>query len=295
MHISVLSKEIIDLLDLKDGDVFIDGTLGLGGHTKDLLDKHNGNLKVFAFDLDGESIDLAQKKLSDAGYKIQVFQRNFKDMKSVLNQNNVEGVDGILLDLGFNSYQMDHSSRGLSFQKNEPLKMTLSNDETLITAKVVVNEWSEDTLKSIIRTFGEERYAGRIASAIVRAREEREIETTQDLVEIIEHVVPESYKRQRIHPATRTFQALRIVVNQEMENLEKGLRDGFEILNKDGKMAIISFHSLEDRMVKRFFREKAQEGFGELITKKPIVATEEETRENPRSRSAKLRIIKKVK
>jgi 16S rRNA (cytosine1402-N4)-methyltransferase len=205
-------------------------------------------------------------------------------------------VDRILLDLGLSSFQLDDGGRGFTFRKDEPLLMTMKKnpDENDLTAMDIVNTWEEKTIADIIYGFGEEKYSRKIAKAIVESREQKKIKTTFDLVEIIEKSVGHLYKKSKIHPATKTFQALRIATNAELTNLEMFIKKSFERLSRGGRIAIITFHSLEDRIVKRSFVELKQKGYAELITKKPIVPTVEETKSNPRARSSKLRIIEKI-
>jgi 16S rRNA (cytosine1402-N4)-methyltransferase len=207
----------------------------------------------------------------------------------------VAHADKILLDIGLSSNQFEQSARGFSFQKDEPLIMSFKKDlkETDLTAREIVNTWDEVNIQTILEGYGEEQFAWKIAKAIVARRQENPIETTFDLVEIIKLATPKFYHHKKIHPATKTFQALRITVNDEIESLKEGVSKGFNILNRGGRMAIISFHSLEDRIVKQFFKDKQTKDEGMLITKRPIVPTEEEIKENPRSRSAKLRVIQK--
>lgn len=274
MHKSVLLHESIDALNLSSKKVFVDATYGGGGHTKEVLKKFP-KIKAITIDRDSET-----------GADIT---GSFADIDKLLNTTR---PDAILLDLGISSDQLETSGRGFSFQKDEPLDMRMG--KTGLTAADILNSFDEDALELILRGFGEEKYSYRIAKEIVRSRELRPFRTTGDLVQAIESVVPMGYKRGRINPATRTFQALRIAVNEELTALESGLQNGFEILNKNGRFAVISFHSLEDRLVKNFFREKAKSGEGKLINKKPIVPSEEEIMDNPRARSAKLRILEKI-
>jgi 16S rRNA (cytosine1402-N4)-methyltransferase len=205
-------------------------------------------------------------------------------------------VDRILLDIGLSSNQFEDSGRGFSFQKDEPLIMSFKKDlkETDLTAKEILNTWDRENIEAILKGYGEEQFAWKISKAIVERREQKPIETTFELVDIVKSATPKFYHHRKIHPATKTFQALRITVNDEIESLKDGINKGFNILNKDGRIAVISFHSLEDRIVKQFFREMEDSGVGKRITKKPILPSEEEIRENPRSRSAKLRILEKI-
>lgn len=296
MHKTVLLKESIDALNLKPGAVFVDGTLGGAGHSREVCERFGKTVSIFAFDLDSDAIDSAREKFAESNCNINLFQDNFKNMDKALDESGVPGAHGILLDLGYSSDQLESSGRGLSFQKDEPLQMTLKKNISGadFTAADIVNTWDEEDIANVIYAYGEERFARRIAREIVAAREKAPINTTTDLVNIITNAVPVFYRRGRINPATKTFQALRIVVNDELGNLQTVLQKGFEKLVPDGRFAVISFHSLEDRIVKNFFKDMDRVGQGQIITKKPIIPSAEEIRENPRSRSAKLRVIKKI-
>ena len=294
-HIPVLLEESIRGLNLKKGNIFVDGTLGGGGHSNYVCQKYNNQVKVIGIEVDEQIIKEAEKILKDCNVQIQ--RSNFQDLDKVLNKLGVEEIDAILLDLGLNSYQLDESGRGFSFQRDEPLLMTMKKDisDDDLTAKLIINEWSEDSLKDIFYGYGEERFAKVIAHKIVELREEKEIETTFDLVDIIKKAIPVWYQKKKgIHYATKTFQAIRIAVNDELRILEKGLEIGFKYLKNNGRLVVISFHSLVDRLVTRFFTEKSKEKIAILITKKPISPGQEEIQKNPRSRSAKLRILEKI-
>ncbi|MFA6251527.1 MAG: 16S rRNA (cytosine(1402)-N(4))-methyltransferase RsmH [Candidatus Paceibacterota bacterium] len=296
-HISVLLSESIDGLEIKPGEIIVDGTLGGGGHTLEIIRRLGNKVKIICLDLDTDAIRRA-KKLIDKTLGDVVYQTaGFQDIEQVLDGLKIKNVDKILLDLGLSSFQLEEGDRGFTFSKDEPLLMTMkknpnSND---LTAYEIVNTWGEESLADIIYGFGEEKYSRKIARAIVEAREEKEIKTTFDLNEIIEKTVGKFYRGKKIHPSTRTFQALRIATNSELINLEKVIQKGFERLSIRGRMAIISFHSLEDRIVKKAFLKLKQEGCANIITKKPIVPSDEEIKLNPRSRSAKLRLIEKTK
>lgn len=294
MHISVLLHESIDGLELKDGDIVFDGTFGGGGHTRAMLAKGK-NIKVIATDLDSDAIAKGQELVGEYPGQLILENDTFANIASILEKHNIDGVDKVLLDLGWSSNQLESSARGLSFQKDEPLVMTLKKEvaENDVTAEMIVNEWGEDTIADILFGFGEEKYARRIARVICEQRQIKPIKTTHELVAIIQRAVPPNYRFGKIHPATRTFQALRIAVNRELEVLEMVLSETWKVLKPEGRMAVISFHSLEDRIVKRFFREVAKETEAQILTKRPLTADMEETSMNPRSRSAKLRIIKK--
>ncbi len=294
MHISVLLHESIDGLDIHPGDVYLDGTLGSAGHAKRALDAMQGRaLTIVGLDRDLDALERSRKVLEGAEH-LFLKQASYGDLDHVLDELNIPKVDRIMLDLGISSDQFETSGRGFTFKKDEPLLMTMAKhpEPDDLTARYIVNRWEENSIADIIYGYGEERYARRIARAIVTYREKKAIETTTELVEIISGAVPAMYRRGRLHPATRTFQALRIAVNDELNTLKDGLRKGFDRLGSGGRMAVISFHSLEDRIVKHFYKEKAGEG-ALIVTKKPITPSEEELRANPRARSAKLRIIEK--
>ena len=295
MHKTVLLHESVDALALKKGGIFIDCTVGAGGHTEEICNRAGEEVKVVALDLDQDALDRSKERLDSLNCNIDFKLSNFRDFDKVLEDSGIEKVDGFLLDLGFSSYQIEDSGRGFSFRKDEPLAMTLKKDitESDITAELIVNHWSEESIANILYGYGNERFSRRIAREIVLTREKNPIKTTTELVEVILKAVPFFYKKGRIHPATKTFQALRIAVNDELGALEEFLGKGFDHLNPDGRMAVISFHSLEDRIVKNFFKKKKEENEALILTKKPIIPSEEELRENPRSRSAKLRVLQK--
>lgn len=288
-HKTVLLNETIEGLNLKNGSVVLDGTFGGGGHSLEIC-KRFPKTRVIALDQDKG----ARGKSLVGSCNITLKTENFRNLDKALDKEKIEKVDGIILDLGLSTDQLESSGRGFSFMRNEPLLMTMKENPSSedLTAQDIVNDWTEESLEKIIYGYGEEKFSKKIARAIVSARENKKISTTFDLVEIIKNAVPGAYRRGKIHFATRTFQALRIAVNDELGALEEALHKGWERLGKRGRMAVISFHSLEDRIVKRFFKEKGK-GEGILINKKPIIPTQEEVKNNPRSRSAKLRIIEK--
>ncbi len=298
-HIPVLLHETIQGLAVKDGDILLDGTLGGAGHAVELI-KGKQKITLIGLDADGDALARARKKIADyaeeSDVKIILEKTNFRNIDEVLKKYDIERIDKVLLDLGLGSHTYE-SGRGFSFLKDEPLVMTLDNEATSeksVTAYTVVNEWSEETLADIIYGFGEERYAYRIARGIVHARDKKPIETTKELSDIVTHSVPFFYRHGKIHPATKTFQAIRIAVNDELNALKDALEQAWKHLGSQGRMAVISFHSLEDRIVKTFFLSKEKEGSGKNLSKKPLTPTDEEIQENPRSRSAKLRIIEKM-
>lgn len=308
-HISVLFNECIDGLNLKRGQKIVDCTLGGAGHSKEILKHVAGDGQLISFDLDPASIKNANKVLADykEGKDYILINDNFVNFKNDLNQINIEKVDGVLMDLGLSSYELDDDSKGFSFNSNGPLDMSFSGKEPK-NAQYIVNNYSVNDLTRIFRDYGEEKLAYKIAVEINKARKEKEINTTQDLVEIVLKVKPRRAK-DKIHPATQIFQALRIEVNHELENLEKVLPDIIDSLNPGGRLAIITFHSLEDRIVKQFFKRESTDCLCDseipvcichhkksikLINKKPIIPSEEELKRNPRARSSKLRIIEKI-
>lgn len=295
-HIPVLLHETIDLLDPKAGDVVVDCTFNRAGHSLHLARKIGRSGVLVGFDLDHVALLEGRKVLEEnltETPNIILCETNFRHIASVLKENAVSEVHVLMADLGLSSQELDESGRGFSFQKDEPLTMTLSSREgQLITAYDVVNHWSQETLQQIIRSFSDESFAGRIARNIVEAREKKPIATTKELADIIFHSVPSLYKRGRIHPATKTFQAIRMAVNDEVGALEELLSSLPKVVQKDGRVAFISFHSIEDRLVKNYFKDNKNDWVP--ITKKPITPTGEEEKSNPRSRSAKLRVYKKL-
>ncbi len=299
VHTTVLLNETIEGLNLdrnnKKGGVIVDATFGGGGHSKNILEKYP-EVRIIALDQDKGAFNKAKDKFKNTKKRITFVNINFRDIDEAVKKEGEDKVDGIIFDLGLSRDQLENSGRGFSFMKDEPLLMTMKENPRPedLTALEIVNDWGEKSLADIIYGYGEERFSRKIASAIVEARKKKKIQTTMDLAKIIESSVPSSYKRGKINPATKTFQALRITVNDELGALEAGIRKGFNILKKGGRMSVISFHSLEDRIVKKFFREKEKEGEVRLINKKPIIPKEEELNENRRSRSAKLRILEKL-
>ncbi len=296
MHISVLRDESIDGLMIRSGDIIVDGTLGGGGHTFEILRRFGSGVKLICLDLDKDAIDRAKVLIGELPHDASFHTIGFQDLDKVLAELNIPHVDRILLDLGISSFQLEEAGRGFSFLKDEPLLMTMKKNPSAsdLTAVDIVNTWDEKTLADIIYGFGEEKYSRKIAKAIILARKEKKIETTFDLVSIIDNAVGKSYRGMKIHPSTRTFQALRIATNSELTNLEAVIEKGFSKLSINGRMAIITFHSLEDRIVKRAFVALKQKGYAKIITKKPIIPASDEIRSNPRARSSKLRIIEKI-
>ena len=291
IHKTVLLNETIEGLNLQPKSVVMDCTFGGGGHSAEICKRYSG-VKIIALDQDKSAFSKAKNKFEGLNCNITFVNTNFKDLDKAESKE----VDGIIFDLGLSSDQLENSGRGFSFMKDEPLLMTMKENPRAedLTASDVVNSWGEKSLADIIYGYGEERFSRRIAKGIVDARQKKEIKTTFELVKIIGDCVPATYRRGRIHFATRTFQALRIAVNDELGVLKIGLEKGFKLLKVGGRMSVISFHSLEDRVVKKFYKEMEREGFAKLINKKPIIATAEEIKNNPRSRSAKLRVLEKI-
>lgn len=291
VHTSVLLHETILWLDIHEGDVVFDGTLGAGGHSYEIAMRHPKVKKIIGTDLDPDALARVKIKLSHVAPALFLAEANFREIKKVVHDAGEDHINRILLDLGVSSFTFFDSGRGFSFQKDEPLVMTFGTPTAGgVTAETVVNEWEEENLQAIIEGYGEERHARRIARKIVEARKLGRITTSGQLAEIIVSAVGRAGK---VHPATKTFQALRIAVNDELGALRQVLADGFEILAPGGRMAVISFHSLEDRIVKRYFKELHDNGLAKLVVKHPITPTDEEIAANKRARSAKLRIIEK--
>ena len=292
LHQPVLLKEVVHYLAPKSGEIVIDGTIGLGGHSELFLQKILPRGRLIGIDLDCQSLAQAQKRLLTGEQigSLDLFCDNFANIGDIIGKLGLKGVDVILLDLGISSYQLDTPERGFSFMNDAPLDMRMSPDNPF-SASTVVNDYPEDELIRIFRSYGEERFAKRIAQRIIRYRAKEQITTTGQLVAIIKKAAPSGW--QRIHPATRVFQALRIEVNKELDNLERFLAGFTQWLKPGGRVGIISFHSLEDRLVKNSFREYKKQEVLEIVTKKPVTPTAEEAKENPRSRSAKFRVAVK--
>ncbi len=288
MHKSVLLKESIAILNPQEGEFFIDGTVGSGGHSEAILEKIGLSGKLLGIDWDEKAIENWKLKIGNC-LNVVLVNANYADLIEILKEKKLLKADGLIVDLGFSSEQIEKSGKGFSFMKDEPLIMRYANEGG--TVAEIVNGFNEKDLADIFWKYGEERFSRQIAKKIVEERKRGRILTTFELVEIIKKAVPKFYERGRLHPATRVFQALRIYVNCELENLETLLKKIPEILKSKGRVAIISFHSLEDRLVKNYFRQMAKEGCAEILTKKPITPTEEEIKNNPRSRSAKMRAI----
>jgi 16S rRNA (cytosine1402-N4)-methyltransferase len=295
-HIPVLLQQTLKHLALTPGERFLDATIGSGGHAKAAAAVLGPKGLIIGLDADAESIARATQTLEIVSTPHLLFQSNFRQLTEAVSKAQVESVDAILFDLGWSSDQMVSSGRGFSFQQDEPLLMTLNNQvaPSDVTAAVIVNEWSEETLVTILIGFGEERFAKAIAAGIVAARATKPIKTTFDLVKIINDSVPAWYRHRRINPATKTFQALRIATNDELGALSEALTAAWQSLAPGGRLAVISFHSLEARLVKDYFQQLVASGEGKISTKPVEKASREESLANPRSRSAQLRVIKKI-
>ena len=306
-HVPVLYEEVLESLDIQEDGIYADGTLGGGGHSSGICSRLSERGTLIGIDRDTDALEAASKRLEGYGCRKIFVHSNYSDIKRVLRDLNIENINGALLDLGVSSFQLDNSSRGFSYQYDSPLDMRMDRDEGL-TAKDVVNGYSEQELSRIIKEYGEEKWAARIAKFICSAREEKEIDTTYELVDIIKAAIPASARREGPHPARRTFQAIRIEVNQELEHLRDCLDDFIDALAPGGRLAVISFHSLEDRIVKECFQRHLNPctcppGLpcvcGKVpdvkkVTRKPVEASAEELLVNPRARSAKLRVIEKI-
>ena len=292
-HIPVMPQEVLGLLDLKPGEIAVDGTLGLAGHAARMAERLGPTGRLIGFDRDSSSLAEAKRRLTNLPLRIDLLQGNFCDVDHLLAEVKVEAVDGILLDLGISSFQLDNPERGFAFKDAGPLDMRMDTSCGQ-TAADVVNGWKEEDLALIIDEWGEERFARRIAKAIVYRRAEQRIDSTAQLADIILRALPHGYTRGRIHPATRTFQALRIAVNDELGSLKAALEKCRQALKPKGRLCIIAFHSLEDRIVKTTFRRWTDEGLAKALTKKPLRPSEAECETNPRSRSARVRAIQNI-
>ena len=306
-HVSVLLQECIDGLNIRPDGIYVDGTLGGAGHSSQIAARLTTG-RLIGIDRDPVALKAAGERLKPFGDRVTLVHSNFCEIATVLRDLGISGVDGILMDLGVSSPQLDDAARGFSYMADAPLDMRM-NGEDRLTAKDVVNTWSYEELRRILFDYGEERYAPQIASAICRRREIKPIETTMELVDIIRSAMPPAALREKQHPAKRSFQAIRIAVNDELGSVEKVMVDAIPCLNPGGRLAVITFHSLEDRIVKNGMANAAKgctcppnfpvcvcgnKPKVKLISRKPIVASDEELEVNPRSRSAKLRICEKI-
>ncbi len=307
-HTPIMVDEVLALLRPERGGTFVDGTLGGGGHAEAVLQRLPQGSRLFGIDRDKDAIEAAQSRLKPFSDRFLAIRGNFFDIKTLLKTAGVTHIDGILLDLGVSSYQLDKPERGFSYQHEAPLDMRM-DDTSPLTAYEVVNAYPLERLQRVIWEYGEERFAARIAARIVRERERAPIETTTQLAETIKQAIPAANRRTGPHPARRTFQALRIEVNGELEGLGQALNDAHDLLNPGGRMCVITFHSLEDRIVKKAFQSWenpcicppkspvcvcGRKPTARLITRKPLVPSEEELERNPRARSAKLRGIERI-
>ncbi len=303
-HKSVMLNECIDMLDIKSDGIYVDGTVGGAGHSLEIAKRLGENGRLIAFDRDPDAIAAATERLK--GYNAAVVKSNFSQMKNVLSEMNIDGVDGILLDLGVSSHQLDKGERGFSYHTDAALDMRMSQEGT--SAADIVNTYSRDELAKILFEYGEEKFAWRIAEGIVAARAVKPLETTGELAEIVKENVPAKVRREK-NPCKKTFQAIRIAVNGELDHLSEGLDAAFELLKPGGRLAVITFHSLEDRMVKQKFASLCKGCIcnpdfpqcicgrtpeAKLVNRKPIEAGEEELEENNRSRSARLRVLERI-
>ena len=306
-HVSVLLQECLDGLNIKSDGIYVDGTLGGAGHSSKIAERLTTG-RLIGIDRDPIALKAAGERLQPFQDNVTLVHSNFCEIAQVLQDLDVSGVDGILLDLGVSSPQLDDAARGFSYMLDAPLDMRMNSEDTL-DAYAVVNTWPQEELRRILYTYGEERYAPQIAAAICRRREEKPIETTLQLVDVIRSAMPPAALREKQHPAKRSFQAIRIAVNDELGSVEKVMRDAFSVLNPGGRLAVITFHSLEDRIVKLAMAEAAKgctcppsfpvcvcgkKPLVKLISRKPIVASDKELEDNPRSRSAKLRVCEKL-
>ena len=306
-HISVLLEETIDNLNIRPDGIYVDGTLGGGGHAYHVCSKLGENGRFIGIDQDAAAIAAASERLKPFEDKVTIVRSNYCDMKKVLHDLGIEKVDGIVLDLGVSSYQLDTAERGFTYRENAPLDMRMDQRQEK-TARDIINDYSEMELFRIIRDYGEDKFAKNIAKHIVRARQEKPIETTDELTEVIKAAIPMKFRAVGGHPAKRTFQAIRIELNRELEVLKGHLNEMVDLLNDDGRICIITFHSLEDRIVKNIFKKCenpcecppsfpacvcGKKSLGKVISRKPILPSEEELEVNPRSKSAKLRVFER--
>ncbi|MFH1360078.1 MAG: 16S rRNA (cytosine(1402)-N(4))-methyltransferase RsmH [Candidatus Omnitrophota bacterium] len=293
IHIPVMLKEVLDYLDPKPGDCLVDGTMGTGGHALEILKRIGSKGCLIGIDRDLDSLTIAQERLKEFSGSCHFVHQDFRQIDNILQDFGIENVNGMLFDLGISSYQLSNPVRGFSLQADGPLDMRMDQN-SYISAYDLVNSLSEKEIALILKAFGQERWSYRIAHYLVAQRARSPIASTQELTNSVLKAIPHAQRHQRIHPATRTFQAFRIAVNRELEALEIALDKCFVYLKKGARLCVISFHSLEDRIVKEKFRTLSRAHQAKLITKKPLRATEEEISENPRSRSARLRVIERI-
>ena len=294
IHTAVLKKEVLQYLDPRQNENFVDCTIGEGGHSEDILAKNGPGGKVLGIDLDSHQITASQWLYAQHRDRITLVNDSYANLTEIVQRKNFTPINGILLDLGMSSAQLEGTQKGFSFKLDQGLDMRYNDETGFMTAEKIVNEWPEEKIAEILEDFGEEKFSIKIAKNIVEQRKLGRIKTTFQLIEIIKDATPGAYWRGKIHYATKTFQALRIAVNDELENIKRILPQAISILAPEGRLAVISFHSLEDRIIKNFFNEQAKKGIIKILTKKPITASREELGKNPRSRSAKLRVIIKL-
>ena len=287
--------EVLEYLDPKPGKVIIDATVGMGGHSLEIVKRIAPGGKLIAIDRDKESLGLAQERLKDFSDNVEYVYGNFSDIEEISNRLKLEKIDGIVLDLGVSTFQLTQAERGFSFTREGPLDMRLDRN-SYISAYDLVNNLNEDEISNLLWSFGQERWHNRIARRVVEERQKHPITTTAELSEIVMRAIPPRFRRfhYRIHPATRTFQAVRIAVNRELEALEQVLARTIPLMTPGGRICVISFHSLEDRVVKWAFRKAATDGAVKILTPKPLTPTESEARANPSSRSSKFRAVEKI-
>jgi 16S rRNA (cytosine1402-N4)-methyltransferase len=297
MHIPVLKKEVIRSLNPKPNENFVDCTFGEGGHAIEILKRTSPHGKLLAIEIDPELYKKGEKLKEKFGERLILVNDSFENLEKIVKERGFKDIHGILLDLGMSSWHLEESKRGFSFQRDEPLIMRYDwqkDKNSILTAKEILNKWPGKDIEKILKEYGEERFAKKIVKEILETRRKKEIATTKDLVEIIKKATPKWYQRRKIHFATKTFLALRVFINQELERLKKVLPQTIEVLKKGGRVAIISFHSLEDKIVKSFLKEMEEKKLAKIITKKAIKPSLEEIKQNPRSRSAKLRVAEKI-
>jgi 16S rRNA (cytosine1402-N4)-methyltransferase len=292
-HTPVMLQEALRFLNPQPGGIYVDGTLGLGGHSKAILQQIGPKGRLIALDCDASALDIAKKNLSDFKTQCVFIHSNYRDLALQLQMQQIEKIDGLLVDLGLSSFQIDDPQRGFSLRAKGPLDMRMDQSEPL-SAFDLIHSLSEKELDSILDNYGQERWHHRIARILVSERTKEPIETTEDLTRIILNAIPAKRSRQKIHPATRTYQAIRIAVNRELESLERLLASAEELLRPGGRIVVIAFHSLEDRIVKNIFRDWGKEGKYHVLLKKPLRPSEEEIGRNPRARSARLRAVERT-
>ncbi|MFH0762750.1 MAG: 16S rRNA (cytosine(1402)-N(4))-methyltransferase RsmH [Candidatus Omnitrophota bacterium] len=294
-HIPVMLKEVLNYLSLGPGKVIVDATIGTGGHSQAILEKILPAGRLIAIDRDQESLAISRQRLKDFGASCVFTHGNFADMDIILENLNIKEVDGILFDLGISSYQLQDAQRGFSFRNEGPLDMRMDR-KSYICAFDLLNNLTEEEISTMLWNFGEERWHNRIAHHLIRERQSQPISTTTELADIVARSIPPRYRHRhyRIHPATRTFQAVRIAVNRELEALETAINKAITLLSKDARLCIISFHSLEDRVAKFSFRRAFAEGLIKIITPKPLTPAQAEVEANPSSRSSKLRVAQRI-